>query len=406
VRFRRLWTGLVLATTVAVPLSFAAGGGARAASQVSAAAPAPVVSGISPGAEIYGQSPADLGRELDGIVATGARYVRLDLPWSWVQTGPTTWDWSGTDRVIGAALARGLQVDALVGYAPSWETGQAGDKHAPANASDFGNFVYQAGLRYVPQGVTTWEIWNEPNITSFLSPTSPAIYTNEILRPGANAIRAAAAAVHGAVTVLSGGLAPSYTDASNFSPIDFLTGIYGAGGRGLMDAVALHPYSWPYAPMTAGSWNTFANTPALYQVMANNGDGGLKIWGTEWGYPTGSCSSCVSEAVQAQFVTVGFAQWRSWGFTGPLFVYSYHDATTDASDPESNFGLVRFDFTPKAALAAFTVVNGGQPQATTASAGHIGTAGAPATTLTTAPPSPGPASAPAEPGKPWKIRKH
>jgi polysaccharide biosynthesis protein PslG len=141
--------------------------------------------GVSPGADLFSASDAQLATELNDIAATGAKYLRVDFAWSWVEGGgANSWDWSTTDRVVNAAVARGLTIDALATYAPSWATGQSSDKHAPLNGQDFYNFVYQAGLRYIPQGVTTWEMWNEPNISNFMSPPNPALYTTNILIPG------------------------------------------------------------------------------------------------------------------------------------------------------------------------------------------------------------------------------
>ncbi len=144
-------------------------------------------------------------------------------------------------------------------------------------------------------------------------------------------------------------------------PVTFLRGIYANGGAGYFDAFGHHPYSFPCSPLQNAEWNAFTQTQYLHNIMAQNGDGGKKIWGTESGAPTGDnvASGCtsgpnvsVSEGTQAQYVADYFKGWtQDFGkFTGPLIWFQIRDSGTNKGDWEQNLGLLRRDFSPEAGV--------------------------------------------------------
>jgi len=46
--------------------------------------------------------------------------------------------------------------------------------------------------------------------------------------------------------------------------------------------------------------------------------------------------------------------WQGWSaWTGPLFIYQMKDRGTSLSEPESNFGLLHFDWSHKPAYDRF-----------------------------------------------------
>jgi polysaccharide biosynthesis protein PslG len=296
--------------------------------------------GLSPGFGIASLPKPQFDATLDAIAATDVRWLRVDFDWSVIQAaGPTRFDWSRTDRIVAGARARHLSIIALVAYTPPWARPYGTpDKRPPVNPDDFARFVSAAAQRYGPLGVTTWEIWNEPNVATFWYPRPNAeAYTALLVRASA-AIRA----VERGATIITGGLAPS-SDTASGSQIDvrtFLTRVYAAGGGRAFDAVALHPYSFPRLPNYPADYNTFLATPALYQVMIDHGDAAKRIWGTEIGAPTEGGGGSVSEAVQAQIIRLAFQEWNAWKFTGPLIWFSYEDAGSDPYNRDDHFGLI------------------------------------------------------------------
>jgi hypothetical protein len=212
--------------------------------------------------------------------------------------------------------------------------------------------VSTAAQRY--PDVTTWEIWNEPNVATFWYPRpDPEGYTALLLRASA-AIRA----VDPNATIITGGLAPA-SDSANGSQIDvrsFLTRVYDAGGGRAFDAVGLHPYSFPHLPTYAADYNTFVTTPGLYRVMVDHGDAAKRIWGTEVGAPTAGGDGSVTESLQAKIATQAYEHWTAWPFTGPLIWFAFEDAGSDPDNRDDHFGLVAADGREKPAAAVFRAI--------------------------------------------------
>jgi hypothetical protein len=64
-------------------------------------------------------------RTFAGVAATGARWVRVDFPWSWVEEhGPTVrnghGNWGAIDPIVDSANRHGLKLLPIVGFTPKW----------------------------------------------------------------------------------------------------------------------------------------------------------------------------------------------------------------------------------------------------------------------------------------------
>jgi hypothetical protein len=314
--------------------------------------------GIAAGGSLPSLRAGDRGRYLDGVKAVGARWIRIDVSWAFVQrNGPRSYDWAPVDRVVKAARRRRISVLGTLLYTPRWARAPGAAAAAPpANLADFARFAAQAARHLGARGVRAFEIWNEPNIADFWSPgPDPARYT-QLLRQAYVAIKRA----DRSALVVSAGLSPngSYgsVDAQRMSPLTFLERMYASGARGSMDAVGWHPYNFPeglgYYRWSAWS-QMWATSPSARSIMRANGDGKRKIWATEWGAPTGTSSASVTEARQAEVVATGLRRLRSFAWAGPSFLYDFRDSGPNAADREQNFGIVRYDWSPKPAYAAY-----------------------------------------------------
>lgn len=308
--------------------------------------------GFSPGSMILSLDDDALANDLDVMASTGARYLRLDLDWSRIEPRRGEMRWDNTDRIVSAARARGFEIVALVTYTPPWARPPGTiDKYRPDDPSAFAAFAGAAAERYARQGVTIWEIWNEPNVHQFWQPKpDPASYAT-MLKQTSAAIRS----VTDHATILTGGLAPAENEADGraISPTTFLAELYEHGVQDSFDGVGIHPYSYPALPTEDLAWNTFANLPVLREIMLRYGDADKRIWGTEFGAPTGSSVRAVSEQRQAEIARVGYAAWTAWPWTGPLLWYAHRDLNENSQDPEANFGLRRSDGTKKPAAVDF-----------------------------------------------------
>lgn len=308
--------------------------------------------GFAPGGVLQWVSQTDLDRELDALKATGARWLRHDFDWKSCENTKGSYNWTPIDRMVNGCKSRGIQVCATVAYTPPWaRPNGTTDKCAPTNIADYVNFVKACVTRYLPQGVRTWEVWNEPNIIQFWQPHPDPVKYTAMLKQSYTAIKA----LDAGATVISAGLAPAGgTVGSDYvSPRNYLTAMYSNGAT--FDAFGLHPYAYPYGIFAAGDWNQWYSMDKTFAIMQANGDGAKKIWATEYGAPTGNVSGrSVTEATQAQFVKDAVTEWKKKPYAGQLMWYVLRDTGTNPSVEMDNFGLMRHDYSAKPALAEFT----------------------------------------------------
>lgn len=308
--------------------------------------------GIAAGGTIQNEDATTLGKDLDAIKASNAKWLRIDINWAQVQGGgSTSWNWT-SDALIKGALSRGLKVLATIVYAPSWAktSGQV-------DPAAYGTFVKAAVARYAPQGVHAYEIWNEAN-TSWGWTTTPSV---SVYVACLRAAYASAKAADPSCTVISAGLSPSATSNGNYSPCDFLAALYANGAKGYFDAVGAHPYCQPAAPGDAQAWSAWYQmvgaSTSMRTIMAANGESAKNIWVTEFGNFTAG-TNAVSQSTQAAWVTKAFTLAKSYGWL-PVFCYYMHrDTVANPTTDQGSYGLLNNDFSQKPAYAAFQTAMG------------------------------------------------
>jgi hypothetical protein len=191
-------------------------------------------------------------------------------------------------------------------------------------------------------GADYFEIWNEPNLTNFWSPSpDPAAYTAD-LKAAYGAIKA----VDPSSVVISAGLAAIDSNSGNIDPVTFFGAMYSDGAKGNFDAAGDHPYSFPANPNddSQGKWGEMDQTnPSLRSIMIEHGDGAKKIWITEYGAPTGNVTAAQQATELTQAITA--AQHTSW--IGAFYIYTWSD-----QDGGEGFGLLDSNGKPKPAYNA------------------------------------------------------
>jgi hypothetical protein len=280
-----------------------------------------------------------------------AGWVRVEVAWSVAEAVRGHYDWRYADRLVARATAHGLRVLAVLSSAPVWARPAGTSQHgAPLDAREFARFTRDAVARYVPQGVHTWEIWNEPNTSDFWEPAPDAARYSVLLS-------LSAAAVHNVdpgALVLSGGLTPGSTLAGHrIAPLAFLRALYDNAAMSNVGAVAIHPYTFPEDPTAPNT--ALTRLPLVRDLMVERGDVDKKVWLTEFGAPTGTGDGAVPEAAQATMLLAGFRRALAWDWVGGIFIYQLRDEGTDPADLEQNFGLLRHDYSPKPAWSALQV---------------------------------------------------
>jgi polysaccharide biosynthesis protein PslG len=315
--------------------------------------------GVAGGSDLMRVSEADLNRELDLMRAAGVRWLRVEANWNTVEGVAGQENWSDTDRVVTAALARGFRVLGLVLSTPAWArpADAVGESFAlPADPQQFGRFAGDAAARYAGR-VSAWEIWNEPNNPVFAKPRPDVAAYAAMIDAAATHIRNRAPGAQ----IISAGLAPAEDDGTSIAPSTFLDQLYRVGDKSAWDAVGIHPYTFPALPDApdTGDWNTFQRIDLIRKVMSDNGDSGKKVWVTEFGAPTGGpADESVSDDAQADAIRQGIQRVRGASYFGPIFIYQLRDGGSNPNDVEDHFGLLRGDFSEKPAYTAVSALSG------------------------------------------------
>jgi hypothetical protein len=217
--------------------------------------------------------------------------------------GDPAYDWTTADATLGALYARGITVLATVVRTPAWANGGLGQNVPPTSRYSLAAFTVAVAKRY--PWLHLWEIWNEPNLQSFLKPNSPRLYVQRLLNPAYVELHL----LDPANQVAGGATSPRST-SSGLSPVAFMRGMRAA--HALLDAYSHHPY-----PVTRGETPfgfargvcrfctgvlTMANLEKLIGEVKRD-FGPKRIWLTEYGYETSPPDPTgVSWQLQSQYL--------------------------------------------------------------------------------------------------------
>jgi endo-1,4-beta-mannosidase len=316
----------------------------------------------------WGRSRTDTDRTIKAMGDAGVQWARLNVSWSGVEPtakGQLNTGWlADIDYAVKAARRAGIQV--LMPFAdgvPYWASadpakyrdasGYHWNKYwRPVNANDYAAFVSAMVNRYKVMGVRTYEIWNEPNTSSFWPSGPTAAQYVSLLRAASPAVKAA----DPRAMVVLGGLAKN--------DYSYLEAVYNAGGRSYFDVVAVHPYTgavdpticWAEAGSTRLAQNAFCGIEEVRRTMVANGDSRKSIWLTELGWSTAKTTYGVTETVQADYLTKALTKLTTYPYVGAAFWYNFRNIWWSPDDPASldaNYGLLRTNFSKKPAYAAF-----------------------------------------------------
>jgi polysaccharide biosynthesis protein PslG len=269
---------LALGALVAVLLAGCGGGGDDGSGGGTAEANDPFY-GVISAEPLPGDS--QLARLGDGGVGT----LRVNLAWGSVQSGADApYDWSHYDTVVRGAAENGIRVLATVYSTPAWAAPTAEIPPLGSSLAEFEDFVRAAAKRYGTDGsfwkqhpdvpelpVTDWQLWNEPNSPLFWKPAPNAGQYLTLLRAFDGAVKA----TDPEARILVGGLFP--TPRGGITMNRYLEDLYAGGGRGLFDAVALHPYA-----RTPG--DALDRVTEARSIMRRFGHASKPIWITEVGW--------------------------------------------------------------------------------------------------------------------------
>jgi hypothetical protein len=279
---------------------------------------------------------------------SGAKTVRTFVQWTRVRGVTKELELTKFQLFAQKARARGMTVLLTV-------TGTASTMATPAEyAAVAGDLATR-----LKGTVAAYEVWNEPDETTFwANGPQPAAYT-ALLKAAYPAFKAA----DPGAKVLVGGLV-----GNNYA---FLEDIYAHGGKGAFDGVGVHtdtaclttdPREYYREPDGRIGRYSFTGYREVRHTMLSHGDD-KPIWMTELGWASTSsiCSrggragtkeGGVSRDLQADFLTKAYGCLANDPYVEQAAWFNLHDITTGSPDDSLNLGLITDAFARKPAFAA------------------------------------------------------
>lgn len=250
---------------------------------------------------------------LDRISASGAKHVRLFLSWRAMEPQPgqlSPSELASHDDFVNRAAAIGVRTYFVVVQTPAWASA-SGSATAPPPPNALADFAGRLAAHFRGR-VAGYEMWNEPDATTFWQGSaSPDAYAT-LLRSSYAAIKAADA---GAAVGVGGLVGNDY---------GYLNSLYGAGAKGSFDFVAVHTdngcnHEDPRVAMRdpnngrVSRWS-FTGYREVHQTTLDNGDD-KPIWMSElgWAVTGAKCGvdpkqpAGVTATTQADFLTRAYA---------------------------------------------------------------------------------------------------
>ena len=293
--------------------------------------------------------PGTLSDRLDRLDTLGVDIVRVTINWRQSEQTRGVYDWSRADLLLRGLHEHGIAALVTLYGTPRWANGGKSENWAPTSKSTFAGFASRIAQRY--PFVHRWAIWNEPNQRRWLRPTSPRVYTAQLLNPAVAAIHAASPG-----SLVAGGVTAPRASTGGVSPVDWINGMRAAHAK--LDAYAHNPYPLrPGETPTSGGCDhcttiTMATLPRLLNAVQRAFGTHMRIWLTEYGYQTNPPDHLlgVSYATQARYDSE--AALRT--YLAPRVDILIHYLVRDEPDPARwQSGLLTFGDLAKPSYQAF-----------------------------------------------------
>ncbi len=318
------------------------------------------------------------GKDARMLKKSGAKTVRWQMQWPQIEPSSGHFDWSVQDKIVGDLAKKGITVLPILWRTPGWaQSCTARCSIRPPMSSQtsknaWKDFLQATVKRYGPNGkfwkrfkrehrhkeprpIKTWEIWNEPNLSTAMSPPAPQLYAN-LLKLSKNAIRG----VDRHADVMFGGLlahSPSGPTAWNFLDRTYQA-LDALGVKNGFDVAAIHAY----APSTK---QMLSDVGQMRGVMSDNGDGKAPLWIAEIGWgsaPKSTANGGQTKGLQGQKKILKHSfkalkkKRKKWHIKRVLW-FNYRDFA-GSGNPRfcaycGSAGLLNYDYSPKPAWNAF-----------------------------------------------------
>jgi hypothetical protein len=268
-----------LVAAIAVGLALAGCGGDDSSSDEPASSPRLI--GVTSGALL--DEHAALDDEVQAMQDSGVTSLRAPFYWHHIQPEKGGQpDFSETDPLVAAAAEADIEVLPIVVRTPAWAARHPDkDNSPPAGTEAYADFLRLLIGRYGPDGsfwdenedvpkrpLRAWQLWNEPDHLHYWSDQP---YERDYVELSMAARKAIKAEDPGALVVMAG-----FADRSWES----IKAVYDAGGKGVYDVVAIHPYTFEVR-------NVMKIVEFARAALRKAGDGDRPLWLTEVTWSSG-----------------------------------------------------------------------------------------------------------------------
>jgi hypothetical protein len=289
--------------------------------------------------------PEAVERAVKMMREAGVGFVRVDFLWDDIEPQPGVFNFEKYDRIVEITARHGIKVLGILDYVAAWASPD-GKWNAAPDTQLFVNYAAKVISRYKDK-VKHWEVWNEPDSSVYWEPQDGmkryCVFLKEVY--------IAAKAIDPQCVVLNGGLAHGLSSVNR---------LYDNGAAKYFDIMNVHYFA---SPLHKGTLKGVERFPQLvYKIMCRNGDAAKKIWVTETGCPGVKRGLKVNywwlgknpdEATQAKWVEGVYSALLKSPNVEKVFWAFFRDTSGHWNNGVDYFGLVRWDFSPKPAYAAF-----------------------------------------------------
>ncbi len=279
-------------------------------------------------------------RLASSLAGCGVRWIREDFNWQQICALCSRVSVRRHDQAIDAAISAGLNILGVPTTWPDWT-----HPYTTQGVREFTSFLGTFARRYRGR-VAAWEIWNEPNLPASWRGTVEQYV--ELLSATYTVLKE----IDPTVTVV----APCTVgpgDLSNPASFVDLAWIerFLQFRRPVFDVFSFHPYEGRKSPEQSG----LADTVRRLQGLLRTAGRPPRIWITEQGWASDGINPVIDDVQQARLLVRAYLLGQAAGIER----FFWYDARNDGpalDDRESNFGLLRRDFSAKAAYRALTVL--------------------------------------------------
>lgn len=301
--------------------------------------------------------PDNYQKQMTQLDALGLNWIRLTLHWFILEPEQGAFQFSELDAAMAAMKSHGYNTVAyLVGSPPFASSAPAGtpssDQYPPTDFKLFASRMVSLAQRY-PQ-VSTWQVWNEPNI--IWRPKEDPVAYYQMLTTTADAIRTQ---VPGKAIATAGVAYFGQMHSTSGLMLDALL-TQGLASQNII--AAYHPYTQFPEGDNAAAQDFLLRGNAMNSDL--HGKGVTQVWATEWGWSSYAgpkeMQALIGVDGQADYTLRRLALMSAMDYQR-IFLFNLSDLDDRATPRDQFYGLLDLNGEPKPvynALKNFLTVTG------------------------------------------------